>query len=74
MGNNPLISGWMTGPLYCMILRTASRREEFYIFYHLYDGNGIAVLRRREYESYNAGLKRILDRAGPIPCCLQVYL
>ena len=40
------------------------RREEFYIFYHLYDGNGIAVLRRREYESYNAGLKRILDRAG----------
>lgn len=40
------------------------RREEFYIFYHLYDGNGIAVLRRREYESYSGGIKRILDRAG----------
>lgn len=40
------------------------RREEFYICYHLYDGNGIAVLRRREYGTYNTGLKRILDRAG----------
>lgn len=40
------------------------RREEFYLFYHLYDGDGIAILSRREYETYNAGLKRVLDRAG----------
>ena len=64
MGNNLLISGWTTGLLFCMTLQTASGERSFYIFYHLYDGNGIAVLRRREYETYNAGLKRILDRAG----------
>lgn len=40
------------------------RREEFYICYHLYDGNGIAVLTRKDYDAYSTGLKRILDRAG----------
>lgn len=40
------------------------RREEFYICYHLYDGDGIAVLDRKDYSGYNTGLKQIMDKAG----------
>lgn len=40
------------------------RREEFYICYNLYDGDGIAVLQRQDYEEYNMGLRKVLDRAG----------
>ena len=39
------------------------RQEEFYLSYHLYDSDGIAVLDRDQLEAYNTGMRRIMDRA-----------
>ena len=39
------------------------RREEFYLAYHLYDSDRIAVLRKNRFKEYSTGTRKIMDRA-----------
>lgn len=55
---------WVDGRTAMLFDPTDSfRKEEFYLCYHLYDGDGIAVLNKNNYSQYSMGIRKIMDRA-----------